>query len=156
MKPNWFLSALGAFLLFANAACLSQAVSSESPRNAGGAFAEQLMAREKALAEAERQHDREHYRQMLTEGFLSVGIDGRVHPMEEVLSDLPSTELAEYRPYNMQVVALNEGAAIVTYDVIVRMTHYDEETPRYQHVSSTWVQQGDEWKLRFKQATAVQ
>lgn len=159
MKQNWLSSALVVFLLFASAVCLSQGAPNEDSKNANhpaAAVAEQLMSREKALSEAERRRDREHYKQMLTEGFILVGVDGKVHPMEEVLSDLPSTELAEYRPYNMQVVAVNEAAAIVTYDVIVRMVHYDDETPRYQHVSSTWVKQGDEWKLRFRQATATQ
>jgi len=35
------------------------------------------------------------------------------------------------------------------------MVHYDDETPRYQHVSSVWVKQGDQWKLKFQQATAA-
>ena len=56
---------------------------------------------------------------------------------------------------NVQVVPLNEGAAVVTYDVIIRMVHYDDETPRYQHISSIWVKQGNDWKLRFQQATAA-
>jgi hypothetical protein len=26
--------------------------------------------------------------------------------------------------------------------------------PRYQHLSDVWVKQGDQWRLRFQQATA--
>jgi hypothetical protein len=33
------------------------------------------------------------------------------------------------------------------------MVHYDDETPRYQHVSSIWVRQDSQWKLKFQQAT---
>jgi len=91
----------------------------------------------------------------LTDDFISIGTDGKVHPKDEILGDFASTELAEYRPYNIQVVQLNDNAAIVTYDVIVRMVHYDDETPRYQHVSSIWVKQGDQWRLKFQQATAA-
>ncbi len=119
------------------------------------AFAEQLVSLEGALTEAQKKHDRDFYKRTLTDDFISIGTDGKVHPKDEILGDLPSTELAEYRPYNVQVVQLNENAAIVTYDVIVRMVHYDDETPRYQHVSSIWVKQGDPWKLKFQQATSA-
>jgi len=44
----------------------------------------------------------------------------------------------------------------VTYDVIIQMSRYDEDIPRYQHISSIWVKQGDLWKLKFQQATAAQ
>jgi len=118
-------------------------------------LAEQLMSLEKSLPEAQKRHDRAFYQRTLTDDFISVGTDGKIHPKEEILADLPSTELVEYRPYNMQVVLLNDNAAVVTYDVIVRMVHYDDETPRYQHVSSIWVKQDGQWKLKFQQATAA-
>jgi hypothetical protein len=117
--------------------------------------AEQLIALEKALPDAQKKHDRDFYKRTLTDDFVSVGTDGKVHPKDEILGDLPSTKLSEYRPYNIQVVPLNEGAAVVTYDAIVRMEHYDDETPRYQHISSIWVKQGDQWRLKFQQATAA-
>jgi hypothetical protein len=117
--------------------------------------AEELIALEKALPDAQKRHDRDFYKRTLTDDFVSVGTDGKVHPREEILGDLPSTQLTEYRPYNIQVVPLNEGAAVVTYDAIVRMEHYDDETPRYQHISSIWVKQGDQWRLKFQQATAA-
>jgi len=117
--------------------------------------AEQLIALEKALPDAQKKHDRDFYKRTLTDDFVSVGTDGKVHPKDEILGDLPSTQLSEYRPYNIQVVPLNEGAAIVTYDAIVRMEHYDDETPRYQHISSIWVKQGGQWRLKFQQATAA-
>jgi hypothetical protein len=120
-----------------------------------GPVAEQLMSLEKALPEAQKKHDRDFYNRMLTDDFISIGTDGKVHPRTEIMGDFPSTQLAEYRMYNMQVVPLNDNAAVVTYDVIVRMVHYDDETPRYQHVSSVWVKQGGEWKLKFQQATAA-
>jgi hypothetical protein len=118
--------------------------------------AEQLIALEKALSDAQKKHDRDFYKRTLTDDFVSVGTDGKVHLREEILGDLPSTQLSEYRPYNIQVVPLNEGAAVVTYDAIVRMEHYDDETPRYQHISSVWVKQGDQWRLKFQQATAAE
>ena len=118
-------------------------------------LAEQLIALEKKLPEAQKKHDRDFYRNTLTEDFISIGTDGSPHPKDEILGDLPSTELAEHRLYDIRVVQLNDGAAVVTYDAIIRMVHYDDETPRYQHISSIWVRQGDQWKLKFQQATAT-
>ncbi len=118
-------------------------------------LADQLTSLEKALPEAQKKHDHDFYNRTLTDDFISIGTDGKVHPKSEIMGDFPSTQLAEYRIYNMQVVPLNDDAAVVTYDVIVRMVHYDDETPRYQHVSSVWVKQGDQWKLKFQQATAA-
>lgn len=124
--------------------------------HATGPLAEQLIALEKSLPDAQKRHDRQFYKNTLTDDFISVGADGKTHPKDEIISDVASTDLNEYRPYNIQVVQLNDGAALVTYDAIVRMAHYDDETPRYQHISSVWVKQGQDWKLKFQQATAAQ
>jgi hypothetical protein len=117
---------------------------------------EQLIAYEKAIPEAQKKHDIDFYKRTLTDDFVAVGTDAKLHAKDEVLEDLRDTELVEYRPYDIQVVQLNDGAAVVTYDVIIRMARYDEEIPRYQHISSVWVKQGDQWKLKFQQATAAQ
>jgi hypothetical protein len=146
-------------LLFAFAAAAAPAPKRSSHPAAGATqaspLAEQLTSLEKALPEAQKKHDRDFYNRTLADDFISIGTDGKVHPKTELMGDFPSTQLAEYRIYNMQVVPLNDNAAVVTYDVIVRMVHYDDETPRYQHVSSVWVKQGDQWKLKFQQATAA-
>ena len=132
--------------------------SSASSQNAHASdpVAEELVAREKALSDALKKHDRGAYKNLLTDNFLSIGADGKVHPKDELMSDFASTDLLEYRLYNIQVVPLNPDASVITYDVIVRMAHYDDETPRYQHVSSIWLKQAGDWKLKFQQATASQ
>jgi len=117
---------------------------------------QQLIAFEKAIPEAQKKHDVDFYKHTLTDDFVAVGTDAKLHAKEEVLEDLRSTDLVEYRPYDIQVVPLNDGAAVVTYDVVIRMSRYDEDIPRYQHISSIWVKIGDQWKLKFQQATAAQ
>jgi hypothetical protein len=117
---------------------------------------QQLISFEKAIPEAQKKHDIDFYKHTLTDDFVAVGTDAKLHAKEEILEDLRSTDLVEYRPYDIQVVQLNDGAAVVTYDVIIQMSRYDEDIPRYQHISSIWVKMGDEWKLKFQQATAAQ
>lgn len=117
---------------------------------------QQLISFEKAIPEAQKKHDIDFYKRTLTDDFVAVGTDAKLHAKEEILEDLRSTDLVEYRPYDIQVVQLNDGAAVVTYDVVIQMSRYDEDIPRYQHISSIWVKLGDDWKLKFQQATAAQ
>jgi hypothetical protein len=117
---------------------------------------QQLISFEKAIPEAQKKHDIDFYKHTLTDDFVAVGTDAKLHAKDEILEDLRSTDLVEYRPYDIQVVQLNDGAAVVTYDVIIEMSRYDEDIPRYQHISSIWVKTGDQWKLKFQQATAAQ
>jgi hypothetical protein len=153
--------AIVAFLrvLILSAVCLqgatpATAAPSHDDEKSRSPLADQLIALEKALPEAQKRHDRDFYKRTLTDDFIAVGTDGKVHDRDEILGDLPSAQLTEYRPYDIQFVPLNDGAALVTYNVIIAMEHYDEETPRYPHISSVWVKQGEQWKLRFQQATS--
>jgi hypothetical protein len=155
-------SILAVLLLAASIAILGawRQASDRAPSPAGtktlGAVEQQLISYEKSMPEAEKKRDLDFYRRTLTDDFVAVGTDAKLHSKDEILEDLRSTELVEYRPYNVQVVQLNDGAAVVTYDVIIQMSRYDEDIPRYQHISSIWVKQGDLWKLKFQQATAAQ
>lgn len=117
---------------------------------------QQLIGFEKAIPEAAKKKDMDFYKRTLADDFVAVGTDAKVHSRTEILEDLQYIDLVEYRPYDIQVVPLNDGAAVVTYDVIIQMAKYDEDTPRYQHISSIWVKLGDQWKLKFQQATAAQ
>ena len=117
---------------------------------------QQLLELEKNLADAQKRHDRAFVNTTLTDDFVSIDTDGEPHPKADILSAVASDNRLEYRIYNAEVVPVNDSAAVVTYDVIVRMVHYDEDTPRYQRVSSVWVKQGSDWKLKFQQATAAE
>jgi len=66
--------------------------------HATGPLAEQLIALEKSLPDAQKRHDRAFYKNTLTDDFISVGSDGKIHPKDEIMSDLASTDLNEYRP----------------------------------------------------------
>lgn len=148
-------------LLFASLAWLGAAHPAAAAGHASpdskplSALEEQLISYEKSIPEAQKKHDIDFYKHTLTDDFVAVGTDAKIHDKNEILEDLRSTDLVEYRPYDLQVVQLNDGAAVVTYDVIIRMSRYDEDIPRYQHISSVWVKQSDQWKLRFQQATAA-
>jgi hypothetical protein len=128
-----------------------------APRaNAETPLTRQLLDLEKSFADAQQRHDRDSVNNALAHDFVSINNNGEAQTKADILSDVPSDNRQEYRIYNPQVVPVNDSAAVVTYDVIVRMVHYDEDTPRYQHVSSVWVKQGSDWKLKFRQATPTE
>src|SRR5258705_2182808 len=56
-------------------------------------LAEHLMSLEKALPEAQKKHDRDFYNLTLTDDFIPIGTDVKVHPRSEIMGDFPSSQL---------------------------------------------------------------
>ena len=120
-------------------------------------LAQTLTSSEKTLIEAKKKDTAASFKPILAENFSLVGVDGTLHEKQEAIDELGDSGLLELTPYNIKVVALADDAAIVTYDAIVRKAPEEDQgpPPRYQHFSSVWVKQGDQWKLKFHQATAA-
>jgi hypothetical protein len=118
---------------------------------------QKAIAKEKSLIEAKKKDDAEFFKRTLSADFSLVGVDGKLLEGQEAAENLGDADLVELSPYDMKVVALADDAVIVTYDAIVREKPEEDQgpPPRYQHFSSVWVKQGDEWKLKFHQATAA-
>jgi len=118
---------------------------------------ESLIASEKSLIEAKKKDDAAFFKQTVSEDFSLVGVDGKLLQGQEAVDDLGDADLVELTSYDTKVLAAGEGAAIVTYDAIVRKKPEEDQgpPPRYQHFTSVWVKRGDAWKLKFHQATAA-
>jgi len=115
-----------------------------------------LIANTKAVPAAWRNKDAEFFKTTLTDDFLEVAIDGKVYGKNDVLEGVHMADVQEYSPYDVHVLPINDSAAIVTYDCIVRMRLGEDPVPRYQHITDIWVKQGEQWRLKFQQATAAQ
>ncbi len=115
-----------------------------------------LIANSKAVREAQLQKDVEHLRSMLTDDFLQVGSEGKLHNKKDFLGDAEDGNLKEFMFYNPHVLEVDENVMIVTYDCVIKMPEGDAPNlaPRYQHISDLWVRQNGQWRLRFEQATA--
>jgi hypothetical protein len=113
-----------------------------------------LIDNTKAIPEAQKTKNIGFLKRTLTDDFRAVGSEGRLHDREEFLGDAGDGALQDYSIYNLRVLPVDENAAIVTYDGIIHMPEGDfDVAPRYQYFSDLWVKQGDQWKLRFQQAT---
>jgi len=120
-------------------------------------FEQTLMNAEKGFIEAAKKGDVGFFKRTLTDDFSFVAFDAQLYSRQEML-DLFAQGGIDISPYEMKVVPAGDGVAIVTYDVIFRVAHADEEgpPPRYQHFSTVWVKQGDQWKMKFQQMTGRQ
>ena len=116
-----------------------------------------LIANTDAVPEAQKSRNVDFLKRTLTDDFVSVGSEGKLHDKEEMLTSAHDGELKDFYTYNLRVVPVNGETAIVTYDCIIHMPEGDAPglAPRYQHISDLWVKQDDQWRLRFQQATAA-
>jgi hypothetical protein len=119
------------------------------------AFEQMLINQDKAVAQAQMKKDVDFFKRTVADDFMGVGTDGKVYGKEEIVEAAREFNLQEYTPYNLQVLPLNDSEAIVTYDCVVREAQFDETAPRYQHISNLWMKQGDQWRLKFQQSTAL-
>jgi hypothetical protein len=149
MKLTWIVSAI----LLGTVISPAQTT---TPRSSTP-FEQSLIAKEKNLIEAKKKDDDEFFRQALAEDFTLVPVDGQLLSGKEAIDELGDSDLKELTPYDIAVVLLSKDAAIVTYNAIVGKAPQEDEgpPPRYQHFSSVWVKQGNVWKLKFQQATAM-
>ena len=123
---------------------------------ASASLTELLLGKEKSLPEAQKRKDVDFFKNITTDDFLEVAADAKVYTKDEMMEALNVVDLQNYSIYDAKVIPLTDNAAVVTYDAIVQMSVGDERAPRYQHVSSVWVNQGGKWLLKFQQATAAQ
>lgn len=119
-------------------------------------FEQTLMNNEKQFIEAAKKGDVAFFKNTLTNDFSFVAFDGQLYERQEMIDQFAQGGV-DLLPYEMKVVSLGEGTAIVTYNVVLRVPATEDQgpPPRYQHFSTVWVKQGDMWKMKFQQMTAA-
>ena len=115
-------------------------------------FEQTLVAAEKGFIEAAKKGDPAFLQRTLTDDFSFVAFDGQLYGRQEMIDEFGYGGI-DVLPYDMKAVALGDSAAIVTYDVALRVPPVEDQgpPPRYQHFSTVWVKQGDAWKMKFQQ-----
>ncbi len=148
--------------LIAGVLCISFSLAgfAQSPRNSAKPLSpleQALISNTKAVPEAQKGRNVDFLKRTLTDDFVFVGSEGKLHDKEEILGSAREGELQDYYSYNLRVLPVNDEVAVVTYDCIIHMPEGDAPgmAPRYQHISDLWVKQNDQWRLRFQQATAA-
>ena len=153
MKPVIHLS-IGLWLLLLSANVLAQ--SGQSTDNSGS-LVQVLMAKSNEVHTLRKSKDVNGIKSLLTDDFDYVGGDGRLHHRDELIGDMQDGTLRDFKLYEPEAVQIDSNAALLTYNAILDMREGDDPgmVPRYQKVSDLWVKQGNEWRLKFEQATPV-
>jgi hypothetical protein len=142
------------------AVLLSSAITAFAQANAPSkpltALEQTLMSAEKDFIAAAKKGDPAFLKRTLTDDFSFVAFDGELGERQDMIDGFSSGGI-DLLPYEMQVIPVADGVAIVTYNVVLRVPASEDQgpPPRYQHFSTVWVKQGDAWKMKFLQMTAA-
>ncbi len=130
--------------------CSPQSAGAQTSKkaNALSPIEQELIRHAQQFAEAYKNRDVDFFQRTLSEDFIEIAANGDPVVRDEVLEGVRTADIKGLRLYDLKVLLLNDSAAVVTYNEIVR-----DGGPRYQHLSTVWVKQGDQWKLKFQQST---
>ncbi len=115
-----------------------------------------LIDAQQRAANAEIKKDAAFFAHALAEDFTEVDPNGDTSDRDDFVKGVSDSDLTNILLYNFKLVPLSDGAAVLTYDRVILRTKRDFGSRRYQHVSSTWVKDGADWKLKFQQITPNQ
>jgi hypothetical protein len=141
-------------ILFCCSTMFAAAAQTAAPPKPPSPLEQTLMSAEKNFIAAVKKGDPDFLKRTLTDDFSFVGFDGQLYERQDVIDQLSEGGL-DLLAYDMKVVPISDGVAIVTYDVVMRVPAAEDQgpPPRYQHFSTVWVKQGDVWKMKFQQMT---
>jgi hypothetical protein len=144
-----------ACILSASLASTLMAQTANPPEKPLSPLEQTLIANEKEFIAAAKKGDAAFLKRTLADDFSFVGFDGELGGRQDMIDGF-SNGGVDIMPYDMKVLSISDGVAVVTYDVVFRVPPSEDEgpPPRYQHFSTVWAKQGDAWKMKFQQMTA--
>jgi hypothetical protein len=149
--------ALACMLIFCVASFAQSAPQASDPD------AQSLIAKSRAILEAEKAKDVATLNDLLAEDFRSIDLAGDFSSRREILGSAKEGFLKEFIFYEPQALRVDDDSILVFYnsaitlsDAVVKELAEDNLTlPRYSKVSDLWVRQGGDWKLKFEQVTPI-
>jgi hypothetical protein len=117
-------------------------------------FEQELVEQVKRLDQENWHWNVEYVKRVVTPDFLDIDASGNASDRAELLAGLQAAsrkvtpeqaaKITEWL-YDFQVVPINDSAAVVSFNVVVPFG------VRYMRVSTVWLKQDGEWKLKFRQ-----
>jgi len=135
-------------LMCAVVVSVTLAFAQTSAPKARSPFEQELVTNEKQFMQALRDKNVAYVTQTVSDDFKGIATNGDFYEKEELVGAAQEGLPKDFRIYDVRVVRLDEGCAVVTYNQIV-----PGGRPRYRHMSDTWTRDGGKWKLKFRQLT---
>lgn len=146
--------------------CLSLAVAllftarfaqGEQSAQNSGSLVQELMERSNEVHRLQKSKNVKGIKLLLADDFEYVGGDGRLHHRDELFEEMQDGTLRDFQLYEPRAIQIDSNTALLTYSAIIDRREGDEPgmAPRYQKVTDLWVRQGNDWRLKFEQATPV-
>lgn len=138
----------------ANAAPQPEETTTRSLDKTMSPFEQKLIQNEQAFLDAEQRGDVQYVENAVSKDYASVASNGGDSDYNELMDGVKSAAKEKHNSnqqpmrYFFEVVQLDDDCAVVSYNTVNPGDH-----PRYLHTSDTWVKQGDQWKLKFRQST---
>ncbi|HUK47722.1 MAG TPA: nuclear transport factor 2 family protein [Terriglobales bacterium] len=125
--------------------------------------AQALIAKSRALLEAEKTKDVAVLNNLLSEDFRSIDVAGDFSSRKEMLGSAQEGFVKDFLFYEPQALRIDNDSVLVSYntaitlsDAVIQELAEDNLTwPRYSKISDLWVRQDGDWKLKFEQVTPV-
>jgi hypothetical protein len=111
-------------------------------------FEQELVSNEKRFMQAFEDKNVAYVSQTVSDDFKGIATNGEFVEKGDLVGDAQEGKLKDMRIYDLRVIRLDAGCAVVAYNTITPGAR-----PRYRHVSDTWTKEGGQWKLRFQQTT---
>jgi len=111
-------------------------------------FEQELLNNEKQFLQALQERNVAYVSQIVSGDFNGIATNGDLYDKEEQVASAHDGLPKDFRFYDVRVVRLDDGCAVVAYNTIIPGGH-----PHYRHVSDTWAKAGGQWKLKFEQTT---
>jgi hypothetical protein len=138
--------------------CIASTGSAQTgtPSRESDPLAQELTAKSARVQTLRKTKDVAGLKSLLAPDFVEIGSAGRLHAISEFLDDAQDGALRDVSSYDLHVTPIDAQTTLVTYNMIASMVEGDDViSPRYLKVSDLWVKQGDDWRLKFEQATPL-
>lgn len=86
--------------------------------------------------------------ELIEDNFEEIGASGRVFSKKDILQELATEKVIEFKLSNFRFTELSEGCILVKY--------VSNNNNNYAHRCSIWIKSADKWRIIFHQGTPFQ
>ena len=107
---------------------------------------------EQRILDAERSRDLSVFQELLADGCITIGPDGRRHTKAELLEIIRRIPRQNVTASDFVVIPAGRDAVVINYLVSAVLP---DGTTRQHSATSIWVHGGGSWRMQFHQGTQI-